>query len=82
MFLELSRPAGDTSRWEKVFKRLNLLNEYYPLKAPYNCQKKVNPKDGQKGSLFDDDQVFLILRESLADQGVVFIRRMFKGVLL
>jgi len=70
MFLELSRPAGDTSRWEKVFKRLNLLNEYYPLKAPYNCQKKANPKDGQKG--FDEDKVFVILRESLADQGVVF----------
>lgn len=31
MFLELSRPAGDVSRWEKVLKRLTLLNEYYPL---------------------------------------------------
>jgi hypothetical protein len=72
MFLELSRPAGDTSRWEKVFKRLNLLNEYYPLKAPYNCQKKANPKNGQKGLLFDEDKVFVILRESLAGQGVVF----------
>ena len=26
MFLELSRPAGDVSRWEKVLKRLTLLN--------------------------------------------------------
>jgi len=72
MFLELSRPAGDTSRWEKVFKRLNLLNEHYPLKAPYNCQKKVIPAVGHKGSFFDEDKVFVILRESLADQGVVF----------
>ena len=31
MYLELSRPAGDTSRWEKVFKRLKLLNKEYPL---------------------------------------------------
>lgn len=31
MYLELSRPAGDVSRWEKVFKRLNLLNANYPL---------------------------------------------------
>jgi hypothetical protein len=32
LYLELSRPAGDVSRWEKIFKRLNLLNKNYPLK--------------------------------------------------
>ena len=37
MYLELSRPAGDTSRWEKVLKRLVLLNKYYPLKTQTNC---------------------------------------------
>ena len=37
MYLELSRPAGDTSRWEKVFKRLKLLNKQYPL------EKKQHP---------------------------------------
>ena len=31
MYLELSRPAGDTSRWEKVLKRLTLLNKNYPF---------------------------------------------------
>ena len=31
MYLELSRPAGDVSRWEKVFKRLNVLNTHYPF---------------------------------------------------
>jgi len=31
MYLELSRPAGDTSRWEKVLKRLLLLNKHYPI---------------------------------------------------
>ena len=29
-YLELSRPAGDISRWEKVLKRLMLLNKHYP----------------------------------------------------
>ena len=29
MYLELSRPVGDVSRWEKVLKRLTLLNKYY-----------------------------------------------------
>ena len=33
MYLELSRPEGDVSRWEKVSKRLALLNKYHPLKA-------------------------------------------------
>lgn len=32
MYKELSRPNGDISRWEKVFKRLNLLNYSYPMK--------------------------------------------------
>jgi hypothetical protein len=36
MYLELSRPSGDITRWEKVLKRLNLLNKNYPLKAT-NC---------------------------------------------
>ena len=31
MYLELSRPSGDTSRWEKVLKRLMLINKAYPL---------------------------------------------------
>ena len=33
MYLELSRPNGDVSRWEKVLKRLSLLNNHYPLKG-------------------------------------------------
>jgi hypothetical protein len=37
MYLELSRPLGDITRWEKVFKRLTLLNEYYPLRTDIKC---------------------------------------------
>jgi hypothetical protein len=33
MYLELSRPAGMVSRWEKVYQRLLLLNEEHPLRA-------------------------------------------------
>ena len=36
MYLELSRPQGDVSRWEKVLKRLGLLNKHYPLRGR-NC---------------------------------------------
>jgi len=31
MYLELSRPKGDVSRWEKVYKRLQLLNAAHPV---------------------------------------------------
>lgn len=36
MYLELSRPSGDVSRWEKVYKRLLLLNETHPVR-PGRC---------------------------------------------
>jgi len=31
VYLELSRPRGDVSRWKKVFYRLQLLNKAYPM---------------------------------------------------
>jgi len=34
MYLELSRPRGDVSRWEKVYKRLQLLNKAHPVTCP------------------------------------------------
>lgn len=33
MYLELSRPMGMVSRWEKVYERLILLNEFVPIKS-------------------------------------------------
>jgi hypothetical protein len=33
MYLELSRPRGMVSRWEKVFERLELINEQFPVKG-------------------------------------------------
>jgi hypothetical protein len=34
MFLELSRPRGDVSRWTKVYTRLQLLNKRFPMVCP------------------------------------------------
>ena len=34
MYLELSHPAGDVSRWEKVYKRLLLFNAAHPMRVP------------------------------------------------
>lgn len=69
MFLELSRPAGDVSRWDKVLKRLTLLNKYHPMKAPYNCRLR---EPEAPTNLKRREQVFETLRETLVDQGAVF----------
>jgi hypothetical protein len=69
MFLELSRPAGDTSRWEKVLKRLTLLNKHYPLSA-----KQCATVEFQRQ--MDDseyaDNIYENVQRTLIDQGVVF----------
>lgn len=69
MFLELSRPNGDVSRWEKILKRLTLLNKYYPLKA-HECHKV----DFQRrlDSANDSEKLHIIIRDSFIRQGVVF----------
>ena len=36
MYLELSRPRGEVSRWSKVFERLALFNEFLPVRP---CRK-------------------------------------------
>jgi len=33
MYLELSRPKGMVDRWKKVFERLQLINELFPIRA-------------------------------------------------
>jgi len=38
MYLELSRPRGDVSRWKKVYERLQLLNKHYPMVCPMRTQ--------------------------------------------
>ena len=37
MYLELSRPKGEVERWEKVYERLMLLNEFAPIRT---CKRK------------------------------------------
>lgn len=41
MYLELSRPRGDVTRWEKVYNRLMLLNKNYPIACPATPGAKV-----------------------------------------
>jgi len=66
MYLELSRPQGDVSRWEKVFKRLNLLNKYHPLKSHIDC-KKVKQKETEI-----EPNIFSLIKDGFIQQGAVF----------
>lgn len=63
MYLELSRPLGDVSRWEKVMKRLILLNKYRPLKTKH-CNRIT--------SSYKRTKAYYITRDTLVEQGVVF----------
>jgi hypothetical protein len=69
MYLELSRPAGDISRWEKVLKRLMLLNKSYPITnidcGKINFQREMENKN-------DENKIYDNVRNTLVNQGVVF----------
>ena len=44
MYLELSRPRGDVSRWKKVYERLTLLNKHYPMVCPVQTPREERPE--------------------------------------
>jgi hypothetical protein len=80
MYLELSRPDGDVSRWEKVLKRLTLLNRNYPLTAQQcshiDFQRKLsNIKEKEKEEeeeVNKSEEIYETVKTTLMDQGVVF----------
>lgn len=73
MYLELSRPAGDVSRWEKVLKRLTLLNKNYPLTAKQcssiNFQRDI---ENEKTTMEDKKLIYETVKDTFISQGVVF----------
>jgi hypothetical protein len=50
MYLELSRPKGDVSRWTKVYDRLQLLNKYHPMVCPADApaRKETSLDEAQR----------------------------------
>ena len=69
MYLELSRPAGDISRWEKVLKRLTLLNKNYPLSAK-QCATVEFQRQMSESEY--SDNIYENVQRTLIDQGVIF----------
>lgn len=76
MYLELSRPGGDVSRWEKIFKRLNLLNTHFPLKATadgdINTCNKIEIQRSFETKDLNEDMIYNVVRDVLVNTGCVF----------
>jgi len=79
MYLELSRPAGDVSRWEKIAKRLALLNKHYPVKTTkcdsVQFQRELSDEviseiPGDKRNL--SHSVYSIVKDGIISAGGVF----------
>ena len=70
MYLELSRPNGEIDRWEKVLKRLILLNKYYPLKMQ-KC--KIIQREMKTKYHITEKKIFDIVKKSFIDEHLVFI---------
>ena len=66
MYLELSRPAGDVSRWEKVYKRLMLLNKHYPMHTQ-RCELVNFMRDFHAKNA---DTIYAIVRNTLIQNAV------------
>ncbi|MDC1320998.1 hypothetical protein N8261_03465 [Flavobacteriaceae bacterium] len=71
MYLELSRPAGDISRWEKVLKRLILLNKNYPLKGKH-CDPNLFLREFEFTNDKKEEKLYYTVRDSFIDQGLIF----------
>jgi len=67
-YLELSRPMGDVSRWEKVYRRLSKLNKYYPL-----VFKRCKRVPQRRKFTHDETLLFNTTLTTLVTMDVVFI---------
>ena len=74
MYLELSRPKGDVSRWEKVLKRITLLNKHYPLKS--NSCSFQNVQRIFENQNYPSDEIFKIVKNIFVQEQVVFFGAM------
>ena len=69
-YLELSRPHGDVSRWEKVFNRISLLNKHYPINEK-KCDISTFIRKFED-NIPNINNIYKIIKNSIIDQGLVF----------
>lgn len=74
MYLELCRTYGDTTRFEKVLKRLTLLNKYHPMKTPHGCHdiQFQRASTSAETAANAGEQIYDIVRNVFIQQNVVF----------
>jgi hypothetical protein len=77
MYLELSRPGGDITRWEKVLKRLNLLNKNYPLKAekcdPESFRHSLSARSNTKQYYYQKELIQNVIKDVVSSDNLVYI---------
>lgn len=71
IYKELSRPKGDISRWEKIYKRLVLLNKHYPMRNK-KCDEETFIRDFE-GTSEDSSVIYNTVKDAMIDLGLVFI---------
>jgi len=71
MYLELSRPDGDVTRWEKILKRLILLNKHFPIKG-HKCDSLNFIRSFETGTEEEVQDIYSTVKQTLINQGVVF----------
>jgi hypothetical protein len=69
IYKELSNPEGDSSRFEKIYKRLLLLNKYYPI-TDLNCNTVEYRREMSDES--NKEKIYQILLQTFANYGCVF----------
>lgn len=69
VYKELSNPDGDTSRFEKIYKRLLLLNKYYPI-TDLNCNNVEYRRKMEDESR--KEEIYETLLTTFTNYGCVF----------
>lgn len=72
IYNELSRPDGDVTRWEKIYKRLLLLNKNHPFKENSKCSQ-INFMRDFTGNPELNDSLYNLVKDTMINEGVVFI---------
>ena len=71
MYGELSRPQSEPDRWEKVYKRLVILNKAYPFHYD-KCKTSRKTKKNKRTNELNKAN-FLVIRDALIENNVIFI---------
>lgn len=76
MYNELSKPMGSLERWEKVLKRLILLNKHYPIISNIKCSNELSSSLSLSNNMdvSNDLKIYLynLIKKILIDKDVVF----------